>query len=194
MAEARELGVADRVTETGYVPDAALPEYLAAADVCLNLRWPTGRETSAAWLRCLAAGKPTVITDLVHTADVPSLDLRSMKVASALPGAHEAVCVHVELVDEVHMLRLALRRLTEDAALRARLGSAARRYWEAQGTLELMARDYEGLLTAARAAADPAAPAGWPAHLRADGTGLARALTSDIGVPFPFDAPAAGRL
>lgn len=193
MAEARELGVADRVTTTGYLPDAALPEYLAAADVCLNLRWPTGRETSASWLRCLAAGKPTVITDLVHTADVPSLDLRSMTVASTVPGGHEAVCVHVELVDEVHMLRLALRRLTEDAALRARLGSAARRYWEAQGTLELMARDYEGLLTASRAAADPAAPAGWPAHLRADGTGLARALTTDIGVPFPFDAPAAGR-
>jgi glycosyltransferase involved in cell wall biosynthesis len=194
MAEARELGVADRVTETGYVPDAALPEYLAAADVCLNLRWPTGRETSAAWLRCLAAGKPTVITDLAHTADVASLDLRSMKVASTLAGRHDAVCVHVELDDEVHMLRLALRRLTEDAALRARLGSAARRYWETQGTLELMARGYESLLTAAQAAADPAAPAGWPAHLRADGTGLARALTSDFGVPFPFDAPAAGRL
>ncbi len=28
------------------------------------------------------------------------------------------------------MLRLALRRLTEDGALRATLGSAARRYWE----------------------------------------------------------------
>jgi glycosyltransferase involved in cell wall biosynthesis len=194
MAEAQALGLADRVIEAGYVPDERLPSYLNAADVCLNLRWPTGRETSAAWLRCVAAGKPTVVTDLVHTTDVPGLDLRSMKVASTIPGAHEPVCVYVELIDDVNTLRLALRRLTEDAGLRARLGGAARRYWEAQGTLELMAGDYEILLEAARAAADPVRPAGWPAHLRADGTSTARALAAEVGVPFPFDPPAAGRL
>ena len=194
MAEARELGVADRVIESGYVPDEALPDYLAAVDACLNLRWPTGRETSAAWLRCAAAGKPTIVTDLVHTTDVPSLDLRSMKTACTRPGAHEPVCVHVELIDEVNMLRLALRRLTEDAALRERLGRAARRYWEAQGTMDLMAGDYEGLLAAARDAGDPDLPAGWPAHLQADGTGTARALAAEMGVPYPLETPAAGRL
>jgi glycosyltransferase involved in cell wall biosynthesis len=189
MAEARELGVADRVIETGYVSDEALPDYLAAVDVCLNLRWPTGRETSAAWLRCVAAGKPTVVTDLVHTADVPSLDLRSMKVSCTRPGTPEPMCVHVELIDEVNMLRLALRRLTEDGELRARLGRAARRFWEAEGTLQLMARDYEGLLAAARDAADPVLPASWPAHLQADGLSAARRLTAEIGVPLPFEPP-----
>ena len=193
-AEARELGVAERVFETGYVGDEALPDYLSAVDVCLNLRWPTGRESSAAWLRCVAAGKPTVVTDLAHTTDVPSLDPRSMRVVSTLPGAHEPVCVHVGLIDEVNMLRLALRRLTEGGDLRTRLGLAARRYWETQGKLELMARDYELLLEAARAAADPVLPQGWPAHLRADGTSAARALAAEVGVPFPFDPPAAGRM
>jgi hypothetical protein len=91
------------------------------------------------------------------------------------------------------MLRLALRRLTEDGGLRARLGTAARRYWEAEGTLGLMARDYEALLDEARAAADPVPPPGWPAHLQADGTSAARALAAGIGVPFPFDPPASGR-
>lgn len=194
MAEARRWGVADYVIETGYVGDGALPEYLSAVDVCLNLRWPTGRETSAAWMRCLAAGKPTIISDLVHMTDVPSLDLRSMKVATTTGAAAEPVCVHVELVDGAHMLRLALRRLTEDGDLRARLGTAARRHWETEGTLDLMARDYEGLLAAARQAADPALPAGWPAHLRADGTATARALMAEAGVPFPFDPRAIGRL
>ena len=193
MAEAREFGVADRVIEAGYVPDETLPDYLAAVDVCLNLRWPTGRETSAAWLRCAAAGKPTVVTDMVQTTDVPSLDLRSMKAACTLAGTHEPVCVHVELVDDVNMLRLALRRLTEDGVLRARLGRAARRYWEAGGTLDLMAGDYEPVLLAARDAADPVLPAGWPAHLRADGTSTARALAAEMGVPYPLDPPAAGR-
>jgi glycosyltransferase involved in cell wall biosynthesis len=194
MAEAREHGVADRVVEAGYVAEEDLASYLNAADVCLNLRWPTGRETSAAWLRCAAAGKPTIVTNLAHTTDVPSLDLRSMTTACSLPGAHEAVCVHVDLDDEVNMLRLALRRLTEDAGLRARLGGAARRYWEAECSLELMARDYEGLLEASRAAADPVLPAGWPAHLRADGTATGRRLAAEMGVPFPLDAASLERL
>jgi glycosyltransferase involved in cell wall biosynthesis len=193
-AEAREHGLADRVIETGYVADEALPDYLNAVDVCLNLRWPTGRETSAAWLRCVAAGKPTIVTDLVHTTDVPSLDLRSMKPACSVPGVHEPVCVHVELIDEANMLRLALRTLTEDASLRERLGHAARRYWASRGTLELMARDYEALLLATRDGTDPVLPAHWPAHLRADGTAAARALAAATGVPFPFDPPATGRL
>jgi glycosyltransferase involved in cell wall biosynthesis len=194
MAEAREHGVADRVIEAGYVAEDDLASYLNAADVCLNLRWPTGRETSAAWLRCAAAGKPTIVTNLAHTTDVPSLDLRSMTTACSLPGAHDPVCVHVDLDDEVNMLRLALRRLTEDAALRARLGGAARRYWEAEGTIELMARDYEGLLEAARAAADPVLPPDWPTHLRADGTATARRLAAETGVAFPLDAASRGRL
>jgi glycosyltransferase involved in cell wall biosynthesis len=75
-ADARAIGVADRVTVTGYVKDEDLPAYLTAPDVCLCLRWPTSRETSASWLRCLAAGKPTVITDLIHTSSVPALDPR----------------------------------------------------------------------------------------------------------------------
>jgi glycosyltransferase involved in cell wall biosynthesis len=193
MAEAREQGVADRVVEAGYVADEDLASYLNAVDACLNLRWPTGRETSAAWLRCAAAGKPTIVTDLAHTTDVPSLDLRSMATACTLPGAHEPVCVHVALDDEVNMLRLALRKLTEDAGLRARLGGAARRYWGAEGTIELMARDYEDTLTAARMTAGPARPARWPAHLRADGTATARRLAAEVGVPFPLDLPADAR-
>jgi glycosyltransferase involved in cell wall biosynthesis len=76
-AEARALGVADRVRITGYVPDEGLAAYLSAADVCLCLRWPTSRETSAMWVRAIAAGRPTIITDLAHTADIPSLDPRS---------------------------------------------------------------------------------------------------------------------
>ena len=187
MEQARELGVAQLVTLTGYVDDAELPEYLAAVDVCLNLRWPTGRETSAAWIRCLAAGKPTVITDLAHLTDVPSLDLRSMTVACTAPSVSEPVCVHVELIDDINMLRLALRRLTEDPALRDRLGRAARRYWAEHATMTVMARDYEAALASAAAAPNPATPANWPAHLTADGTATARALTAGVGADYRLE-------
>ena len=166
--------------------DANLADYLGAVDVCLNLRWPTGRETSAAWIRCLAAGKPTVISDLVHLGDVPALDLRTMETACADPAAAEPVCVRVELNHDLHMLRLALRHLAGDAALRARLGAAARRYWEAQATLGLMTQDYEAALAQAAALPDPERPAGWPAHLSDDGTATLRKIVTDMGITFEW--------
>jgi len=194
MAQAREMGVAEFVTTTGYVDDAALPEYLAAVDVTLNLRWPTGRETSAAWIRCLAAGKPTVITDLVHLTDVPSLDLRSMNVACTSSAAQDPVCVHVELIDDINMLRLVLRRLTEDPALRDALGRAARRYWADHATMALMARDYEAALATAATAPNPAKPEAWPAHLSADWTATARALAAAAGARDPLGPVPAARV
>ena len=64
----------DRVRVTGHVEDAEIAAYLAASDICLCLRWPTALETSASWLHCLAAHRVTVITDLAHLADVPTID------------------------------------------------------------------------------------------------------------------------
>ena len=154
-AEVRALGLEGRVTVTGYVADADLADYLGAVDVCLNLRWPTGRETSAAWIRCLAAGKPTVISDLVAPRRRSGARPADDEVACADPSAAEPVCVGVELNHDIHMLRLALVRLAGDAGLRARLGAAARRYWEAQATLGLMAQDYESALAQVAALPDP---------------------------------------
>src|SRR5581483_2954335 len=51
--------------------------YLAASDVCLCLRWPTALETSAWWLRCMAAARATIVSDLAHTADVPDAVARA---------------------------------------------------------------------------------------------------------------------
>ena len=84
QAEAETLGIGERVTFAGYLADEEIDDYLAASDVCLCMRWPTSRETSASWLRCLAAGKPTISTDLVHTVDVPTLDPRNWSVLAGL--------------------------------------------------------------------------------------------------------------
>jgi glycosyltransferase involved in cell wall biosynthesis len=189
-AEARALGLANRVTVTGYVDDADLADYLGAADVCLNLRWPTGRETSAAWIRCLAAGKPTVVSDLVHLGHIPTLDLRSMRVACTDRSAIEPIAVGVELDHDIHMLRLALVQLSRDAGLRARLGAAARRYWGAHASMELMTQDYEAALARAASLPDPARPAGWPAHLSNDGTATLQTIMAAMGVTFDWQGGA----
>jgi glycosyltransferase involved in cell wall biosynthesis len=192
-AEAAALGVADRVDITGYVPDEELPAHLAAADVCICLRWPTARETSASWLRCLAAGKPTIVTDLTHLVDVPTLDPRTWSLLHARadaasvdkpPTVADAVAVSIDILDEDHSLELAMRRLALDAPLRERLGAAARRYWEATATLPLMLEDYARVLAnaAARPAPDPAR-IGLPAHLLEDHASHGRRIVAELGVP-----------
>lgn len=195
-AEAAALGVADRVDITGYVADEDLPRYLAEADVCICLRWPTARETSASWLRCLAAGKPTIVTDLTHLVDVPTLDPRTWTLLHARadaasvgqpPAVADAVAASIDILDEDHSLELAMRRLALDAPLRERLGRAARRYWEATATLPLMLDDYTRVLAnaAARPAPDPAR-LGLPAHLLEDHASHGRRIAAEIGVPIEW--------
>jgi glycosyltransferase involved in cell wall biosynthesis len=45
---------------------------LAAADLCVNLRWPTGGETSGSFLRMLAAGRATLVSDSGAFAETPA--------------------------------------------------------------------------------------------------------------------------
>ncbi|BCS34673.2 glycosyl transferase family 1 [Luteitalea sp. TBR-22] len=184
-------GTRDLLEVTGYVDDDRLAAELRGADVCLCLRWPTARETSASWLRCLAAGKPTIVPDQLSTADVPTLDPRHWTLkhdrtdAAAVfqpPSPTRAVAVSVDLQDEQDMLVRALRRLVIDADLRASLGHNARGWWEARHTLPRMHRDYEAALTWAAAQPVPDRwPADAPAHLHPDTSRWARALVA------PFD-------
>ncbi len=183
-------GTRDLIEVTGYVTDEQLAAELREADVCLCLRWPTAHETSASWLRCLAAGKPTVVPDQLTTVDVPTLDPRhwllkhdrtDATVVFQPPDATRAVAVSIELPDEEAMLRQALRRLVADAELRASLGRRAREWWDAQHTLARMRRDYVRAIEWAAAQPVPPWPADAPAHLRPDPAAWARSLAG------PFD-------
>jgi hypothetical protein len=178
MEDAARAGVADRVQVTGYVDDGDVPAFLAAADICACLRWPTNRETSASWLRCLAAGKPTLVTELAHLVDVPTIDPQTWRPRQA--SADTPVAVSIDVLDEEHSIQVALERLAADAQLRARLGAAARAWWDAHHRLETMADHYERVLT--RAAALPAPKVLLPAHLTDDGTATAHQLADVMGV------------
>ncbi len=141
------------VTVAGYLERTDdFTDHLAACDVSLNLRWPTAREVSGPWLRALAAGRPTITMDLAHLADVPSLDPRTWRVAAG-GAAHDAatppVTVAVDVLDEDHSLRLAMRRLAMDADLRARLAAAARAYWEREHSPQQMTGDYQRVIAQA---------------------------------------------
>jgi hypothetical protein len=150
---------------TGYVADEAIAGYLAAADACLCLRWPTALETSASWLQCLAASRPTAISDLAHLVDIPAIALR------------------VDLIGEDASLLAAMRALAGDPALRDALGRAGHEYWLAHHTLDVMAGDYERLIATAAARPAPVVT-DLPRHFTEDYSGPARALTEHVGVSF----------
>jgi glycosyltransferase involved in cell wall biosynthesis len=180
------LGLEDSCTVTGYLEtDDEFASAIAACDVSMNLRWPTAREISGPWLWCLAAGKPTVTIDLTHTAHVPSLDPRTWQ--STATSADAPCTVAIDILDEDHSLRLAMRRLATDAALRGSLGRAALQYWRDNHSVAAMVSDYRRLVDdVLRDAHAPLDPAKLPDHLRDDGGGTLRRVMRSFDLPLPF--------
>ncbi len=158
-----------------------LGAYLAAADLCACMRWPSNGETSASWWRAMAAGRATIITDLVHQPELPVVDPRGWRTLGP-PGA-APVAVAIPILDEHRTLVEALDVLARSSATRAEIGDEARRYWKARHTLDLMAEAYVALLP--RAAAQPAPAVELPAHLRVEGDEHLTALLAPFGVDTP---------
>jgi glycosyltransferase involved in cell wall biosynthesis len=185
MADARAAGIAEIVTTTGFVAEDELPAYLKACDIISCLRFPTARETSASWLRALAAGRPTLVTDLAQQVEVPTLDPQSWTVLRAGPSADpaSAVAVNIPPLDEMHALTVALKRLVTDAPLRDALGARALEFWRARHTVAAMVRDWERVLSAA--ATKPAPAVSLPPHLRPDGLEHARRIATSLGIALP---------
>jgi glycosyltransferase involved in cell wall biosynthesis len=183
VADVRARSLADRVAIAGYLEsDEDLTDCIAAVDVTLNLRWPSAREMSGPWLRSLAAGKPSIVIDLAHTADIPCLDPRTW---ARHAGDAEPVAVAVDILDEDHSLRLAMRRLAGDADLRRTIGDAGRRYWMREHSPEAMLSDYLRLMEAARSRPAPRPPL--PPHLVDGGMRQLESLLAPLGVPSPLE-------
>ena len=170
------LGVTGRVSlEPGVDPDAAID----AADVCICLAWPPAGETTPLWLRCLAAGKPTIVGARPCPEEAPLLDPRTWRHRHGGPEA--GVAVAVDPLDETDTLALAMRRLAADPARRAALGRRGRRYWEREHRAAGMADGYRRVIRAAATSPAPD-PGSLPAHLRADGLAHARDIAGSMGV------------
>jgi glycosyltransferase involved in cell wall biosynthesis len=179
-----ELGLGAAVRRLPKLDDREFDRAIAATDVVLSLRWPTALETSGPWVRALALGRATVIMDLPHQTHVPTLDPRTWQrptpCSDLAPNADDrAIAVAVDLVDYAHSLRLALRRLGQDADLRRALGDRARQWWEREHTVARMVNDYERVLERARVTPLPAVQPDWPLHLRPQPDADARALFLD---------------
>lgn len=107
-----DLDLGDAVVLTGAVPFEKFQQYIAATDVCVNLRYPTAGETSATLLRIMAAGIPAIVSDVGSFAELPDACCRKIPVDST----------------EEKELYFALRELAADEGMRSCLGGAGRAY------------------------------------------------------------------
>lgn len=130
----KRVGAGGRTVVAGRVPFAQLAAHIEVADLVAHLRYPTARETSAALLRVLAQGRPTVVSDLEHLADIPD----------------EAV-VRASIDDEEGELLRAILRLAEDASRRRRLGMRAAQFVREEHSAAACAEGYAAAVQAAMA-------------------------------------------
>jgi len=146
-ARLTELGLRDAAILTGRVPLAELPVYVEATDIVVHLRYPTARETSAALLRVLAQGRPTVMSDLENLAEIPD----------------DAV-VRADVTDEEGDVLRSILRLAAAPGERERLGRSAASFVTRQHSAERCLATYQAAIEAAISAEPSASRANWPSH------------------------------
>jgi glycosyltransferase involved in cell wall biosynthesis len=104
------LRVGEDLIHVDYVDEARLSAFLAACDICVNLRYPTMGETSGIVIRALSLGRPLVVSDVGWFSELP--DEAALKVS--VDGRE------VQTIGEV------LELLGRDPGLRATMGEAGR--------------------------------------------------------------------
>jgi glycosyltransferase involved in cell wall biosynthesis len=130
---AREASVADQVRFTGRIDLRDFAAFARAADCCVQLRWPSRGESSAALVRALLAAAPCIVSDSGPSAEIP--EDCALKVRS--PG------------NEVSDLVTGLARLLGDAALSHRLGIAAANFATVHHSPARIAEPYGDLIETA---------------------------------------------
>jgi glycosyltransferase involved in cell wall biosynthesis len=109
-----------------HVEESHMWALMSACDVCVNLRYPTMGETSAAALRVLSLGKPLVVSDVGWFSELP-----------------DSVAAKVPVDDwEVDTLAKTLILLAERPDVREAIGRAGREYVREEHDLERVADLY----------------------------------------------------
>ncbi|MEI7554197.1 glycosyltransferase family 4 protein [Candidatus Chlorohelix sp.] len=126
MGMVTALGLQGKVELTGYASGEKYADYLAAADVCINMRYPTAGETSASLLRIMGASRPVLVSRTGAFEELP-----------------DDTCVKVDVDEaEEELLLEYLRLLARRPDLAAQLGFNARRHVALQARLSDAAHDY----------------------------------------------------
>ncbi|MEI7814854.1 MAG: glycosyltransferase family 4 protein [Coriobacteriia bacterium] len=111
LSQARALGLGDHVRITGFLPEAELHAWLRAADIFINLRFPSTESGSGSLVEQLAYPAPIVVSDIGFYATFPQDTL-----------------VRTPPADEGEAIAEALASLVLDEDLRSRVGEKTYAY------------------------------------------------------------------
>lgn len=101
-----------RIITRGFLPLEDMERYISAADICINLRYPTMGESSGSLLRMMGYGKPVLVSDCGSYRELP--DYTVLKVPTD--------------IYEKDILQAYLKELTRSRDLRESIGREARQY------------------------------------------------------------------
>ena len=127
---AEQTALSGRVRMTGWTTAETYEELLVAADAVVDLRYPSGAETSASLLRAIAAGKPAIVSDQGTFRELPEAFTRKIAVGAG----------------EVERLAVAISELIDDEPGRSAMGEAALQYARTRLRLDQAAASYLDLI------------------------------------------------
>lgn len=126
----KEMDLESRVIVTGFTTLKEFQEYMDAADICVNLRFPYNGESSASFMRLLGKGKCTIVNRIGSFAEVP-------EDACLMIDNVENMTQEEEVGQIYHAMRLAL-----DDAKREQIQKQARAYAKEILDLEIIGGQY----------------------------------------------------
>jgi len=120
----KELGISDKVIETGFVDN--LFSYVEIADIVIQLRYPTAGETSIITLQIMGSGKPVIVTNIASFSELPD---------------ESVIKIEPDVSEEVSLYN-ALLKLTNEKSYSKVLSSNARKYIENEHDPEKISKEY----------------------------------------------------
>jgi len=135
MAEARGLGLDDRVLITGFLSEKDLHAWLGAADIFVNLRHPSTESASGSLIEQLTYPTPIVVSDVGFYASFPDDTL-----------------VRIPPADEGEAIAAALAPLILQEELRHSVGERTQAYAATRFDRELYGRKFVSFLNRVDAA------------------------------------------
>lgn len=133
-AIAAHPGLGEVSTITGYIAEDMLDTHIAAADIVVNLRFPSVGESSGTLARAFSAGRCCIVNDTAAYAEIP-----------------RDIAVHIPVFDTVEALVRALAGLIDSPELRRTFGERARLFAQTTLSLPSVARRYLDVIEASYA-------------------------------------------
>ncbi|MHB9002818.1 MAG: glycosyltransferase family 4 protein [Coriobacteriia bacterium] len=119
-----EFELEDVVHITGRVDDAEMYGWLAAADIAVNLRYPSMESASLSLVEQLAFGLPVIVSETSYYSELP-----------------DSICIKIPVDDtEAARLREALLSLVTDSDRRTTMGLAAQKFAQTEHNPAVYAR------------------------------------------------------